>query len=117
MVLRVLKPMAMSNRWAAKKKLLKCPKMDMVVYQIRYRKFCSKKTKKQAEKRPIRKQWLQNEQFSQRNVKNQTYVVSQNYPQLPGVVLGIDGAQPVCDKREWNVHGSEDYVNANVFLE
>lgn len=41
----VLKPMAMSSRWAAKKKLLKCPKMDMVVYQIRYRKFC-RQTKK-----------------------------------------------------------------------
>ncbi|TNN30105.1 hypothetical protein EYF80_059746 [Liparis tanakae] len=40
MVRRVLKPMAMSSMWAAKKKLLKCPKMDMVVYQIRYRKYC-----------------------------------------------------------------------------
>lgn len=40
MVRRVLKPIAMSSKWAAKKKLLKCPKMDMVVYQIRYRKDC-----------------------------------------------------------------------------
>lgn len=38
MVRRVLNPMAMSSRWAAKKKLLKCPKIDMVVYQMRYRK-------------------------------------------------------------------------------
>lgn len=90
MVLRVLKPMAMSNRWAAKKKLLKCPKIDMVVYQIRYRKFCSKKTKKnkfssseiifinikiqafrflmETEKISIRKKWLLNEQFSQRKL-------------------------------------------------
>lgn len=40
MVRRVLMPMAMSRRWAAKKKLLKCPKMDTVEYQIKYRKYC-----------------------------------------------------------------------------
>lgn len=45
MVRSVLKPMAMSSRWAAKKKLLKWPKMDMTVYQIRYRKFCGNKSK------------------------------------------------------------------------
>lgn len=30
---------------------------------------------------------------------NQTYIVSQNYTQFPGVVLGVDGAQPVHDKK------------------
>ena len=46
MVRSVLKPMAMSSRWAAKKKLLKCPKTDMTVYQIRYRKYCPERERR-----------------------------------------------------------------------
>lgn len=44
MVRRVLMPMAMSRRWAAKKKLLKCPNTDMRAYQIRYKKDCREET-------------------------------------------------------------------------
>lgn len=32
--------------------------------------------------------------------KYETYVVSQNYTQFPGVVLGINGAQPVHNKNK-----------------
>ena len=54
-----MKPMAMSSRWAAKKKLLKCPKTDMTVYQIRYRKYCPER-ERERDKRERERQTHQN---------------------------------------------------------
>lgn len=68
--------------------------MDMVVYQIRYKKFCSMKKKK---KNQLLNVLVSPTETCKKN-GNQTYIVSQNYTQFPGVVLGIDGAQPVRDK-------------------
>lgn len=74
--------------------------MDMVVYQIRYRKFCSKRERNSVAFcwTPIKGSDNHPTEPGKKNVKR-TYIVSQNYAEFPGVVLGIDGAQPVHNNK------------------